>query len=83
MLHVFSMVFGVKEMCEHIYIYYGTKLYSTMQYINLSVSLSSEIRFLVPKIMEKTYNIPMFNSFVKNCTLLYITTQNCTALCST
>ena len=58
MLHVFSMVFGVKEMCEHIYIYYGTKLYSTMQYINLSVSLSSEIRFLAPKIMEKTYNIP-------------------------
>ena len=78
MLHVFSMVFGVKEMCEHIYIYYGTKLYSTMQYINLSVSLSSEIRFLAPKTMEKTYNIHMLHFLVKNCALLYITAQNCT-----
>ena len=67
-------------MNTYVYIYYATKLYSTMQYINLSVSLSSEIRFLAPKIMEKTYNIPMLNSFKKE---LYFTVHYGTKFYST
>ena len=47
---------------------HGKKLYSAAQYINISVILSSEMSFLTPKTMEKTYNIPILNSFVKKCT---------------
>ena len=56
---------------------YGTKLYSTVQYINISVILSSEMSFLTSKTMEKTYNIPILNSFVKKCTFfLYCTVHS-------
>ena len=51
---------------------YGTKLYSTVQYINISVILSLEMSFLTSKTMEKTYNITILNSFVKNCTLFVL-----------
>ena len=33
----------------------------------MNVILSSEMSFLTPKTMEKTYNIPILNSFVKKC----------------
>ena len=62
---------------------YGTKLYSTVQYINISVILSLEMSFLTSKTMEKTCSMPIVNSLVNNCTLQYSTAQNCTVLCST
>ena len=57
-----------QQFCEKLYftVHYGTKLYSTVQYINISVILSSEISFLAPKTMEKTYNIPILNILWKN-----------------
>ena len=54
-------------------------MYSTVQYINPSVILSVEMSFLTSKTMEKTYNIPILNSFVKKCaffcTVQYSTVQ--------
>ena len=45
-----------KKICEKLYfnVNYGTKLYSTVQYINISVILRSEMSFLTSKTMEKT-----------------------------
>ena len=51
-----------------------------MQYTNISVILSVEMSFLTSKTMEKTYNIPMLNSFKKE---LYFTVQYSTKLYST
>ena len=64
-------------------VHYGTKLYSTVQYINTSVILSSETSFLTPKTMETTYNMSLVYSLIKNCTFLYIMAQNCTILYNT
>ena len=52
-------------------------MYGTVQYINPSVILSVEMSFLTSKTMEKTYNIPMLNSFKKE---LYFTVQYDTKL---
>ena len=35
-------------------VHFGTVLYSTVQYINISVILSSKMSFLTQKTMEKT-----------------------------
>ena len=59
------------------------KLYSSVQCINISVILSSEMSSLTPKTIEKTCSMPMINSFVKKCILLYIIVHNCTVVCST
>ena len=53
------------------YNFRGTKLYSTVQYINTSVILSSEMSSLAKRTMEKTYYMPIVNVFVK--TVLYRT----------
>ena len=56
--------------------FFCTVQYSTVQYIKKVIILSSEVRFFTSKTIEKTYNIPILNSFVKKCTFfLYSTVQ--------
>ena len=50
------------------------KLYSSVQCINISVILSSEMSSLTPKTMEKTCNMPMITGLWK--TVLYCTLQH-------
>ena len=51
---------------------HGKKLYSAVQYINISLILSSEMSISAPKTMEKTCSMPIINSFLKK-TVLYST----------
>ena len=42
-------------------VHYGTKLYSTAQYINISLIFGSEMSSLTPKTIEKTCSMPIIN----------------------